>query len=98
MTDNGRAYRSHAFRQACTCAGLRHLRTRPYTPRTNGKAERFVQTSLHEWAYARPYHTSAERSAVLAPWITDYNTRRSHSAIGHQPPFQRLENLLRNDS
>jgi transposase InsO family protein len=98
MTDNGSAYRSHAFRQACTSAGLRHLRTRPYTPRTNGKAERFIQTSLREWAYARPYQTSAERNAVLAPWITDYNTTRSHSAIGHQPPFQRLNNLLGNDT
>jgi transposase InsO family protein len=98
MTDNGSAYRSHAFRQACAYASLRHLRTRPYTPRTNGKAERFIQTSLREWAYARPYHTSAERTAVLEPWITDYNTRRSHSAIGHQPPFQRLNNLLGNDS
>ncbi len=72
MTDNGSAYRSHAFRQACAYASLRHLRTRPYTPRTNGKAERFIQTSLREWAYARPYHTSAERTAVLEPWITDY--------------------------
>src|SRR6266568_4231829 len=97
MTDNGSAYRSHAFRQACAYASLRHLRPRPYTPRTNGKAERFIQTSLREWAYARPYHTSAERTAVLEPWITDYNTRRSHSAIGHQPPFQRLNNLLGND-
>ena len=94
MTDNGSAYRSHAFRAACAAAGLRHLRTRPYTPRTNGKAERFIQTSLREWAYARPYNTSAERTAVLEPWITQYNTKRPHSAIGHQPPFQRLNNLL----
>jgi transposase InsO family protein len=94
MTDNGSAYRSHAFRVACAAAGLRHLRTRPYTPRTNGKAERFIQTSLREWAYARPYNTSAERTAVLEPWITQYNTKRPHSAIGHQPPFQRLNNLL----
>ena len=98
MTDNGSAYRSHAFRKACAAAGLRHLRTRPYTPRTNGKAERFIQTSLREWAYARPYNTSAERGAVLEPWIADYNTRRPHSAIGHQPPFARLNNLLGNDT
>ena len=98
MTDNGSAYRSHAFRAACAAAGLRHLRTRPYTPRTNGKAERFIQTSLREWAYARPYNTSAERTAVLEPWITQYNTKRPHSAIGHQPPFQRLNNLLGFDS
>jgi len=98
MTDNGSAYRSHAFGKACAAAGLRHLRTRPYTPRTNGKAERFIQTSLREWAYARPYNTSAERGAVLEPWIADYNTRRPHSAIGHQPPFARLNNLLGNDS
>ena len=94
MTDNGSAYRSHAFRAACASTGLRHLRTRPYTPRTNGKAERFIQTSLREWAYARAYNTSQERTAVLEPWIADYNTRRPHSAIGHQPPFQRLNNLL----
>jgi transposase InsO family protein len=98
MTDNGSAYRSHAFRAACAGAGLRHLRTRPYTPRTNGKAERFIQTSLREWAYARAYNTSAERTAVLEPWIAHYNTRRLHSAIGHLPPFQRLNNLLGFDS
>jgi transposase InsO family protein len=97
MTDNGSAYRSHAFRQACAAAGLRHIRTKPYTPRTNGKAERFIQTSLREWAYARAYHTSAERAAVLQPWITSYNTQRPHSAIGHQPPFQKLNNLSRFD-
>jgi transposase InsO family protein len=72
MTDNGSAYRSHAFRAACAAAGLRHLRTRPYTPRTNGKAERFIQTSLREWAYLRAYNTSAERTAVLEPWLADY--------------------------
>jgi transposase InsO family protein len=94
MTDNGSAYRSHAFRAACADAQLRHLRTKPYTPRTNGKAERFIQTSLREWAYARAYNTSAERTAVLEPWIANYNTRRPHSAIGHQPPFRRLNNLL----
>jgi transposase InsO family protein len=71
MTDNGSAYRSHAFRHACAGAGLRHLRTRPYTPRTNGKAERFIQTALREWAYARPYASSSERSpAVPTPAST----------------------------
>jgi transposase InsO family protein len=69
MTDNGSAYRAHDFRRACAAAGLRHLRTRPYTPRTNGKAERFIQTALREWAYARPYASSSERSHAIDPWL-----------------------------
>ena len=97
-TDNAKVFRGHDFAGCCAQLGLSHHFTKPYTPRTNGKAERFIQTSLREWAYARPYHGSAERTAVLEPWITDYNTRRSHSAIGHQPPFQRLNNLLGNDN
>jgi hypothetical protein len=76
MTDNGSAYRSKAFRAALTAAGARHKRTRPYTPRTNGKAERFIQTSLREWAYAQPYVSSQERSAALMPWLHHYNTVR----------------------
>ncbi|MCW5718839.1 MAG: IS481 family transposase [Bauldia sp.] len=98
MTDNGSAYRSHAFRKRLIDAGLRHIRTRPYTPRTNGKAERFIQTSLREWAYARPFPSSAERGLALAPWIHAYNTRRPHSAIANQTPWLRLNNLLGNDS
>ncbi len=94
MTDNGSAYRSHAFRQHLNRAGLRHIRTRPYTPRTNGKAERFIQTSLREWAYARPYLSSAERTRAMHPWITDYNHCRPHSALGGQPPAARLNNVL----
>jgi transposase InsO family protein len=98
MTDNGSAYRSHDFRHLCATAGLRHIRTRPYTPRTNGKAERFIQTSLREWAYARPYQSSAERTRAMAPWIDAYNTQRPHSAIANQTPWLRLNNLLGNDS
>jgi transposase InsO family protein len=98
MTDNGSAYRSHDFRHLCATAGLRHIRTRPYTPRTNGKAERFIQTSLREWAYARPYQSSAERTRAMAPWIDAYNTQRPHSAIANQTPWLRLNNLLGNDT
>jgi transposase InsO family protein len=90
MTDNGSAYRSHHWRQACGALALRHLRTRPYTPRTNGKAERFIQTSLREWAYARPFATSHERTAALAPWLDHYNCARPHTALAHQPPLTRL--------
>ena len=90
MTDNGSAYRSHRWRTACGALMLRHLRTRPYTPRTNGKAERFIQTSLREWAYARPFATSHERTAALVPWLDHYNTARPHAALAHQPPLTRL--------
>jgi len=99
VTDNGSAYSSHAFRQACARAGLRHLRTKPYTPRTNGKAERFIQTSLREWAYARAYNTSDERTAELSRWLHRYNWHRPHGSIGSKPPISRLglteNNLLR---
>jgi transposase InsO family protein len=98
MTDNGSAYNSHAFRAAIAAAGLRHLRTRPYTPRTNGKAERFIQTSLREWAYAAPYRSSEERHQAMAPFIDRYNTRRPHSALANQTPWLRLNNLLGNDT
>jgi transposase InsO family protein len=97
MTDNGSAYRSKLFAKALAAAGARHIRTRPYTPRTNGKAERFIQTSLREWAYAQPYASSNQRNAAIGPWIDGYNLRRPHSGIGHQPPFTRLNNLLGND-
>jgi transposase InsO family protein len=74
--------------------GLRHIRIRPYTPRTNGKAERFIQSSLREWACARAYHSSAERTHAMQPWIIDYNHSRPHSALGVQPPVVGLNNLL----
>ena len=100
MTDNGSAYRSHAFRQAIHDAGLKHKRTRPYTPRTNGKAERFIQTSLREWAYLQAFASSTERSAAMLPWLHRYNRHRPHSALGGKPPSARLpkDNLLGNDS
>lgn len=97
MTDNGSGYVSKAFRQACVELGVRHLRTRPYTPKTNGKAERFVQTSLREWAYARPYESSAQREAALQPFLHRYNWHRPHSALNRQPPMSRIpamNNLL----
>jgi len=98
MTDNGSAYRSKLFATALAKAGARHVRTRPYTPRTNGKAERFIQTSLREWAYARAYRSSSERHAAIAPWADQYNLCRPHAAIGGISPWQRLNNLLGNDS
>jgi len=90
MTDNGSAYISHAFGAAVQALGARHLRTRPYTPRTNGKAERLIQTLLREWAYARPYRSSAFRSLALRPYLSYYNTLRCHTALNLQPPASRL--------
>jgi transposase InsO family protein len=100
MTDNGSAYRSHAFRHACAAAGLRHLRTRPYTPRTNGKAERFLQTVMRECAYARPFASSRQRAVALPRWLHLYNIHRPHAALAGRPPITRLamNNLLGNDS
>jgi transposase InsO family protein len=99
MTDNGSCYRSRAFGRACKQLGLRHIFTKPYTPKTNGKAERFIQTSLREWAYARAYNTSDERTAELPRWLHRYNWHRPHSSIGSMPPISRLglagNNLLR---
>ena len=80
MTDNGSCYRSFAFRDACRRLGLKHIRTRPYTPKTNGKAERFIQTCLREWAYARAYHTSDQRAEELPCWLHRYNWHRPHGA------------------
>jgi transposase InsO family protein len=97
MTDNGSAYKSRAFRAALAAQGIRHKRTRPYRPQTNGKAERFIQTSLREWIYGAAYTSSAERIAAMHPWLTHYNTKRPHSALNHGPPWQRLNNLLGND-
>jgi transposase InsO family protein len=93
MTDNGSAYRSavHAF--ACRAMGLRHLRTRPYRPRTNGKAERFIRTLLGGWAYGAIYATSAQRSAALDGWLWTYNHRRPHGSLSHKPPATRLAEL-----
>jgi transposase InsO family protein len=86
LTDNGNGYVSQRFGRLCRSAGLRHRRTRPYTPRTNGKAERFIQTLLREWAYRRPYATSAERRDALAAWLYYYNWDRGHGALhGHAP-------------
>jgi transposase InsO family protein len=96
MTDNGSAYVSHAHRRALRELGIRHLTTLPYRPRTNGKAERFIQTLLNEWAYARLYGSSTERSRQLAPWLERYNYRRPHGSLGHQPPATRLNNLAGN--
>jgi transposase InsO family protein len=90
MTDNGSCYRSAAFRKACKRLGLRHIYTKPYTPRTNGKAERFIQTALREWAYARAYDTSRQRAAELPTWIHRYNWHRPHGSIGSMPPISRL--------
>jgi len=94
MSDNGSAYRSHLFKSLLAESGLRHIRTRPYTPRTNGKAERFIQTSLREWAYADAYISSAERQQAMHPWITAYNHQRPHSALAGNPPVSRLNNAL----
>lgn len=98
MSDNGSAYKSYAFRELLAAHHVRHIRTRPYTPRTNGKAERFIQTSLREWAYAEPYHSSSERTAAMPAWINAYNLVRPHSAHNGLSPWQRLNNLLGNDT
>jgi transposase InsO family protein len=97
LTDNGSPYRSHLHAAACRELGLRHLRTRPYRPRTNGKAERFIRTLLAEWAYAATYRDSAHRRAALAPWLAFYNRRRPHGALGHQAPVVRLRRLSLNN-
>ncbi len=99
MTDNGSCYKSFAFARACKRLGIRHLRTRPYTPQTNGKAERFIQTALREWAYAQAYDTSDQRREHLAAWLHRYNWHRPHASLGQLPPISRLRltrnNLLR---
>lgn len=90
MTDNGSCYRSKLFAKSLRDAGVRHVRTRPYTPRTNGKAERFIQTLLREWAYAKPYQTSRRRNAALAPFIDRYNHRRPHASLAGRSPAYAL--------
>ena len=99
MSDNGSCYKSHAFAAACKELGLKHIRTKPYTPKTNGKAERFIQTALREWAYARAYQTSQQRAQDLPKWTHMYNWHRPHGGIKDQTPISRLnlnrDNLLR---
>ena len=96
MSDNGSCYRSRVHARECRELGLRHIRTRPYRPRTNGKAERFIQTLLNEWAYCRLYGTSAERTAQLRGWLYHYNFQRPHGALGHKAPASRLNNVRGN--
>jgi transposase InsO family protein len=93
MTDNGSAYVSTAHALACRALGIKHIRTRPYRPQTNGKAERFIRTMLREWAYAAVYGSSPDRAAALSGWIERYNFRRRHGALGHRPPIARLREL-----
>ena len=93
ITDNGAAYRSTIHAIACRTLGIRHLRTRPYRPQTNGKAERFIRTMLGGWAYGAIYRDSAERNAALAGWLDFYNRRRPHGALSHKPPIARLHEL-----
>jgi transposase InsO family protein len=99
MTDNGPCYKASAFARACRTLKLKHIRTKPYTPKTNGKAERFIQTALREWAYARPYNTSQDRASHLQPWTHAYNWHRPHGSLKGEPPISRLglaeNNLLR---
>jgi transposase InsO family protein len=96
LTDNGVCYKARRFAETCAALGIRHLRTRPYTPRTNGKAERFIQSALREWAYARAYGTSAQRINALPRWLHGYNWHRPHTSLAGQPPTSRL-NLDRNN-
>ena len=100
LTDNGSAYRSRLFAKVCQALAIKHSFTRPYRPQTNGKAERFIQTCLREWAYVRSYDSSAERTALLPVFVNFYNARRPHSALGFKPPASRLgrNNLLQLNS
>jgi transposase InsO family protein len=97
MTDNGSAYRSKLHAIACRTLGIRHIRTRPYRPRTNGKAERFIRTMLGGWAYGAIYGSSAERKRALDGWLDFYNRHRPHGSLSHQPPISRLHQLTRNN-
>ena len=94
MSDNGPAYVSRRLAKACGALGLKHIRTRPYTPRTNGKAERFIQTLCREWAYSMPFHNSEERNRWLPRYLSIDNRISSHSALGGRSPQQRLDELL----
>jgi transposase InsO family protein len=93
LSDNGSCYRSRVHAEACAELGMRHLFTRPYRPRTNGKAERFIQTMTNAWAYGAIYGSSAERTAALPGWLDHYNFRRRHGSLGHRPPGARLAEL-----
>ena len=99
MTDNGSCYKSLAFKAICQQRDIKHIRTKPYTPKTNGKAERFIQTVLREWAYAHAYQTSEQRAAELPVWLHRYNWHRPHGSLEAKPPISRLGlsgyNLLR---
>jgi transposase InsO family protein len=103
MADNGPCFVSDRFKAQCHALNARHIRTRIYTPRTNGKAERFIQTAIREWAYARLYQTSQERNSYLLPWIHQYNWHRPHASLNQMPPISRsgldidVNNLLRHD-
>src|SRR4051794_7640436 len=97
LSDNGSCYRGVVHALACKTLAIKHLRTKPYRPRTNGKAERFIRTMLGGWAYAAIYRNSNERSAALAGWLDFYNHRRPHGSLSQQPPLQRLEALARNN-
>jgi transposase InsO family protein len=96
MSDNGSCYIAHSYQAALRGLGLKHLRIKPRRPRTNGKAERLIQTLLNEWAYARIYGSSHERTAALPLYLDRYNYRRPHGSLSHQPPASRLNNLLGN--
>ena len=100
LTDNGSAYRSRLFARTCQALGIKHSFTQPYRPQTNGKAERFIQTCLREWAYARSYANSNERTSWLPAFLAYYNSQRPHSALGYKPPASRLggNNLLQLNS
>jgi transposase InsO family protein len=97
MTDNGSAYRSAVHALACRRLRIKHIRTQPYRPQTNGKAERFIRTMLREWAYAAVYGSSADRAAALSGWIERYNFRRRHGALGQRPPIARLRERTGNN-
>ena len=97
MTDNGNAYRSAVHALACKALGIKHIRTRPYRPRTNGKAERFIRTMLGGWAYGAVYRDSDERRRALTGWLDFYNHRRPHRSLGRQAPIERLHTLNRNN-
>jgi len=98
LTDNGKVFRSDSFREICERFSVRQRFTRPYRPRTNGKAERFIQTMIREWAYRRPYSSSAKRRRALPRWLHYYNFHRQHSSLGGKPPASRVNNLLSRDT
>ncbi|WP_026853542.1 integrase core domain-containing protein, partial [Geothrix fermentans] len=98
LTDNGMCYHSKLVQAVCEAQDIRHSFTRPYRPQTNGKAERFIQTALREWAYRLAYQSSEQRSQALKAWLHHYNHHRSHSALGGLAPAQKLNNVLGRDS